>query len=933
MNRHVHSSTRILTIVTLLWIISFNAFADDFVKDGITYSYYPDSKTAAVIAYDSTSSIVNIPAKIMIEKVLFEVTTIEVFFNDNTNIKEITIADELTYNGTFRNCTNLTTAVIPWTSIPDQGFYNCPNLNISKVITSKIEYIGNEAFALPTPENYESIALSDYGLEYKSGAFKNRLYSDVTTYSAEWSSNFETSAIKKLHYKGHSFLSYDADLPSLSDIILSGYVTEFDMKGCNAPLKTINMSGATALKCFSLLDYYNSSNITKLEIPTTVTNLTITDLASLKTLNGCDGVTDATIRNCTILENISLPAIERLDNLSCPNLKEVYLGKSLKTVQANVLEDCKVLEDLIYGGTIEQWNEIDFVHDSTDIDCYTEAILYHVKRFWYGHGNAKLIYLTELTDLGNATKVKPFAFTGYNMLTKVSLPPSIKTIGACAFAGCKGLTEVSVHAERLEYYSFLKTSSLTTLRLGKELKYIGPAFSSLEYRGADAKDQILKVYYDGTINQWNLIERSDIIAFDSGYMRPVFATCDVPAIANGGFYVNGGLVDDTIVYYDPEIITGLRGYTRIKKIIIHCKTRYPIIAEAAFQGCVSLTSVVYTTEVPGEGGFDVRENAFEGCTSLSEIGILDRLKSVSSGCFDNTKWLNDLPDGLVYLSSISQGKLILTHKGQLPEGSKIIPDDDTETIINISNPSITEIAFPSTLRIIGDQALNNTKLKDCVTLPASIEYVGDQQNLYNFTADKLVISDAHTPIKKFGKLSGWGTLKSAYIGRDIEASKSSKVPSSIFMSSKITSITYGSMVTRVGAATQTGNYYIWPTIQSNLTDIYVQAKVPPVCEKYDDIPEGIEIEHPYIALNCIDLSTCRLHVPKGCLDAYKAAEGWKDFLIIEDDATSGIENVVSETSASESIHYDYMGHRIMPEAKGLHIIRNSDGSTSKVIVP
>ena len=45
-------------------------------------------------------------------------------------------------------------------------------------------------------------------------------------------------------------------------------------------------------------------------------------------------------------------------------------------------------------------------------------------------------------------------------------------------------------------------------------------------------------------------------------------------------------------------------------------------------------------------------------------------------------------------------------------------------------------------------------------------------------------------------------------------------------------------------------------------------------------------------------ATATLHVPAGAVDAYKAAEGWKNFLAVEGDASVGISNVSAASQAA-----------------------------------
>ena len=64
---------------------------------------------------------------------------------------------------------------------------------------------------------------------------------------------------------------------------------------------------------------------------------------------------------------------------------------------------------------------------------------------------------------------------------------------------------------------------------------------------------------------------------------------------------------------------------------------------------------------------------------------------------------------------------------------------------------------------------------------------------------------------------------------------------------------------------------------TSITQISSEAVVPPICDSY--------------AFIFINKSKCKLIVPKNSLDAYKQADQWKDFLLIEG-STTGITNTV-----------------------------------------
>ena len=83
-------------------------------------------------------------------------------------------------------------------------------------------------------------------------------------------------------------------------------------------------------------------------------------------------------------------------------------------------------------------------------------------------------------------------------------------------------------------------------------------------------------------------------------------------------------------------------------------------------------------------------------------------------------------------------------------------------------------------------------------------------------------------------------------------------------------------------------------------------------------------------LGC-DAKNCTVYVPKGTYDAYKSSEFGYFKKIVEFDA-SGIDKVTTSTNAKEVSRYSANGQRLSDPAKGLNIVKYSDGSVKKVAV-
>lgn len=80
-----------------------------------------------------------------------------------------------------------------------------------------------------------------------------------------------------------------------------------------------------------------------------------------------------------------------------------------------------------------------------------------------------------------------------------------------------------------------------------------------------------------------------------------------------------------------------------------------------------------------------------------------------------------------------------------------------------------------------------------------------------------------------------------------------------------------------------------------------------------------------------DAKNCTVYVPKGTYDAYKSSRFGYFEKIVEFDAT-GIDKVNTSTNAKEVSRYSVNGQRLSSPAKGLNIVKYSDGSVKKVAI-
>ena len=205
---------------------------------------------------------------------------------------------------------------------------------------------------------------------------------------------------------------------------------------------------------------------------------------------------------------------------------------------------------------------------------------------------------------------------------------------------------------------------------------------------------------------------------------------------------------------------------------------------------------------------------------------------------------------------------------------------------------------------IGGNTFNNCVGLTSLTLPSGV-------TLIDYSAFEgcigLTSLDIPSGVTKIGSsaFSGCSGLTSLDIPSGV-----TKIGESTFSGcSGLTGLDIPSGVTAIGRSAFSGC--------SGLTSIYVYAgKLPKM---------GSDV------FNGCDSKKCIVYVPKGEYDDYWLSE-FGYFENIVEFAATGIDKVTTSTDAKELSRYSVNGQRLSAPAKGLNIVKYSDGSVKKVAV-
>ena len=298
------------------------------------------------------------------------------------------------------------------------------------------------------------------------------------------------------------------------------------------------------------------------------------------------------------------------------------------------------------------------------------------------------------------------ALSDNRIITSVTIPNGVTTIGFSAFNGC-------IKLEKIKFSSNLDTVCENAFN---NTKWFNNQSNGLVYVG-----KVAYKYKGDMPRNTKITVKSDTVSISES----AFKDCaNLTAI----------LIPSSVKHIDKYAFYNCQGLTKL-----NFNDGIERIENDAFGSCEKLTSVNFSETLKSIGAFafveckklseitipqsvtSVGEYAFSGCENLASVTVSDDLPYVGGRAFEKTKWLNSQPDGVVYI-----GKSAYGYKGDMPKNTELSLKSG---ITNISGyafyeeKNLTSVKIPETVNRIGNWAFLDCEGLKNVNIPDGVKRI------------------------------------------------------------------------------------------------------------------------------------------------------------------------------------------------------------------
>ena len=615
------------------------------------------------------------------------------------NVSEITLGKEITEidDSAFKSCSNLETVNYNCTNCTHAGDYSIPRPNRRAIFGYCLKLtnfnIGKNVTKLPTALLCSCSSIKNITIPQSVTHIGNRAF-------------YRCTGLENVYYEG--------TLDNWCGIVFRNSYSNpcyyADNLYCDGKLVSGDITIATDVNDYAL---YNSASIT---------NVTLTD--NVKKIG------NSAFQKCTSLNNVTIPdSVTYIGNYAFSgdsNIESFSLPKSLTTIGDGAFQNCILIDDIVvpenvtnigasafYGCNNLQKITLPFVGTSESatgangvfgsIFGSTSGSTSGTTKQSYDSSNSSYYYIPSTlksVTITKATKIPYGAFDNCSMITDLSIPKSVASVGENAFRGCTGLKKLSI-----PFVGSSRTSTGYTSTFGYPFGY---SSSSVDGYTSQYYESLKCYYYNipSSIEDVEITDQSTIpygAFYNCSKIKNIRLNKVITDISTNAFYGLSGMEN---VYFDGSLeewcnikCTSYRpnyyaNHLYINGELLQGELVIPStitnVPSYAFAGATDISSIKLSSKLSSVGA-----NAFIKCTGLSKVdfdGTLDDWVDI--------RFTNYASNPVYFAHDLYIGGAKLSGKIVLPERLNVVPNSVfagcsgiTEVILNDNITSIEQSAF------------------------------------------------------------------------------------------------------------------------------------------------------------------------------------------------------------------------------------------------
>lgn len=493
-------------------------------------------------------------------------------------------------------------------------------------------------------------------------------------------------------------------------------------------MKRLKYLAAAAVLCITSV-FATSCGGTKLAAPTEVTY----NVNNVLIWNEVSNARSYLIEWTNVATGETNSRTSRKNNYSLDNLEEGDYNIKIKAVgNGNNLKD-------------SDWTSTIAFHKDYETGCVYTLINNGTEYELSGVGKASGEIVLEDVYRGKpVTSIKQSAFKGSGKITSVTIGSNTKTIGKNAFYNCVKIEKIVVpdSVTTIGESAFQSCRALTSITLPSKLDFIDENLFAYcrELPEITIPDTVTTI--------------SEKAFYGCTALGSIVIPDSVTTIGKEAFASNTSLSSISFGKAGDNVAPGIETISErafeldsaLKIVDLSEAENLTYIGTRAFASC----SAVSEAKLP-EGLEEIDDGAFYGDAALMQINMPSTLTSVGMSVFNETGMINaDLANGeeIVYVGDWLVGITVNLAYNFDEEGNEI-EGDLKEIALSVKEGSEGVYALKKGTRGIADGAFRYCNALESVTLPNSVEYIGD----YSFASnDKLykVVNNDGSKLKKIG---------------------------------------------------------------------------------------------------------------------------------------------------------------------------------------